>query len=77
MATAGVVIAAPVSAMTNHAGSAGLLENNEKPALETSLVGKTPKVLLVNDLSACVSTVADAETTAEKDVCSTTISAVS
>ena len=48
MATAGAVIAAPVSAMTNHAGSAGQLENNEKPSPKTSPAGKTPKVLLVN-----------------------------
>ena len=48
LATAGAVVAAPVSAMINKVESAGLLESDGEQAQEATPTGKTPKVLLVN-----------------------------
>ena len=48
LATAGAVVATPVSAMMNKVESAGLLENNDKQTQQESPNGKVPKVLLVN-----------------------------
>ena len=50
LATAGAVVAAPVSAMINKVESAGLLESDGEQAQEATPTGKTPKVLLVNGI---------------------------
>ena len=48
LATAGAVVATPVTAMMNKVESAGLLDNNDKQTQQESPNGKVPKVLLVN-----------------------------